>query len=34
MCASGKSQVKRRVCSEAEAVVIIEVAQASKFSMK
>jgi hypothetical protein len=34
MCASGKSQVKRRVCSEAEAGVIIEAAQAGKSSMK
>jgi hypothetical protein len=33
MCASEKSQVERRVCSEAEAGVIIEAAQASKFSM-
>jgi hypothetical protein len=34
MFASGKSQVKRRICSESEAGVIIEAAQASKFSMK
>jgi hypothetical protein len=34
MCASGKSQVKRRICPEAKAAVIIEAAQASRVSVE